>query len=142
MPARSTGCSRPLDSNTSASSDASRVILDIQGNDSSVVDVEASDFVLAHVTVRGGLSRDIHIDPTGGDLLNTRIYGVRIEDTLDTGIRIDDEPTGPYYADDGEVACSAFVLSPAVQVGTNCDGRRAVVATGAQGWAIRDNRLK
>ena len=130
----------------SASGNRNDVILNSEyGGDSGLI-IFASNTTVADITIANSGKHGIHVMPSqDSDTLNTRIYNVRIVDPGQKAIQIT-HGLSPYFADDGEIACSELELtdmgrSEILRINDKCytggaHGHRVM------GWSVRDNVIK
>lgn len=127
----------------SASGQREAVILDGNYQTTEIIQVVASNVVIADLTLREAYYHPIHV--MSGDAahaLNTLIYNVHIVDPGEQAIKINPAAAG-YYTDNGTIACSHIALTDAGRphIRNNCY-TGGIDAHQARGWIIRDNLIE
>jgi hypothetical protein len=104
--------------------------------------VQASDVVIAHLTLTRSYDELVRVDSTGGDLTGVQLYDLHLLDPGSGAVTIGPDPGNPSWADDGEVACSQIELTPTGrdEIRGLCD-TWGIDAHGARGWTVRDNQI-
>ena len=130
----------------SASGNRNDVILNNEyGGDSGLI-IYASNVTVADITIANSGKHGIHVMPSqDSDTLNTKIYNVKIVDPGQKAIQIT-HGLSPYFADDGEVACSELELTDmgrneVLRINSNCY-TGGVHGFRVMGWTVRDNLIK
>jgi hypothetical protein len=130
----------------SASGDPRDVNVIADPGASTAFSIEANNVTIAHLTVVSGSSRAIHVnpEPATDNVLNTLIYDVHVADPGEEAILVNFQPPedggpGPFYADNGRIACSTFNLTSQSQMTDQCADKRAVEIQGGDGWTLSDN---
>jgi len=129
----------------SKSGNPEAVILDGSYVTTEIIVIKASDITIADLTLKRARYHPIHVSPSSGeDIVNARIYNVRIIDPGQQAIKINQN--GNYFADYGEIACSRLELTDTgrIQVG-EINGScytGGIDAHQARGWIIKDNVIE
>ncbi len=129
-----------------ASGDASAVILDGGYATNEVVTIHANNVTVAHLTVTHAVDHLIHATPRGATIKGTRIYDVRLIDGGEQFIKINADGGEANWVDDGEVACSKFMMTdagrPNVERATGGCYTGGIDGHQARGWKIHDNHFE
>jgi len=125
----------------SASGNRSSVVLDGNYATTEIIQIVASDVIVADITLREAYYHPIHVMTGDADTLNTLIYNVSIIDPGEQAIKIN--PAGSGYPDDGTIACSHIQLTDAGRphIRNNCY-TGGIDAHQARNWTIRDNVIE
>jgi len=125
----------------SASGNRDGVVLDGNYATTEIIQVVASDVVVADITLREAYYHPIHVMSGDTDTLNTLIYNVSIIDPGEQAIKIN--PAGSGYPDDGTIACSHIQLTDTGRphIRNNCY-TGGIDAHQARNWTIRDNVIE
>jgi len=130
----------------SVSGDPSLVTLDANLGSTVAVAIEASDVTLAEISILDPFFEGVVVAPRDDDaqhLTGVSIYRVHVVDPGRSGVSVQADVSGQWFADDGEIACSRVELTP--------EGRDRFPSTclvggiqisRAQGWTLRDNHLE
>jgi hypothetical protein len=127
----------------SATGNREAVILDGNYVTTEIVQIVASNVIIANLTLREAYDHPVHV--MSGDSMhttNTLIYNVHIVDPGQQAIKINPAAAG-YYTDDGVIACSRIELTDAGRPYIRDDCYTGGVdAHQSRGWIIRDNIIE
>jgi len=131
----------------SASNDAEAVIIDGEYLTNEILTVQASNATVAHVTITRAVDHPIHVTPgDAGDVVGTRLYGLRIIDGGEQFVKINPNGARDAYVDDGVVECSLFRMTdggrPNVERDPGGCYTGGIDAHSARGWEVRNNRFE
>lgn len=106
-----------------------------------LIDIHASDVLVADLTVRDAYGDAIHVTGDGAaDVTGVTVFHVVGADNFGAAVRVD--ATRGTYADGGTVACSTLSFSATARAAAGGDCNPAGVdALQAQGWSVRDNDI-
>jgi len=124
----------------SLSGDRDAVVLDGNYQTSELIAVNASNVVIADVTVREAYDHPIHVSGNPDPITGTVLHNVRVVDPGQQGIKIN--PVGEGWADYGTIECSSIELTDAGRpfIRDNCY-TGGIDAHAAWGWLVRRNRI-
>ncbi len=130
----------------SASGDPSSVILDANLGSTVAVSIAASDATLAEVSILDPFFEGVVVTPDSDreeHVAGVTIYRVHVIDPGRSGILVQADVSGQWFADDGELACNRVELTPAGRdrFPTTCLVGGLEISR-ARGWSIRDNHLE
>ena len=67
--------------------------------------VNASDVMLAEVTLQRFVFHPVHVSPPSSDVRRVRLFGLHIIDPGEQGIKINTNSAHSSFVDDGEIGC-------------------------------------
>jgi hypothetical protein len=132
---------------SSASGDASKVIIDGEYKTAEAVVISASDVTISHLTITRAVDHPVHIYPETTDVKNPRLYGLRIIDGGEQFVKVNPNAGRTNFVDGGRLECSFLQLTeagrPMVESlgGTSCYTGGIDVHAG-RGWTVRSNRFE
>jgi hypothetical protein len=125
----------------SKSGDATKVILDGGYQTQEAVRVIASNITIAEITIQRVVHHAIHVTAEQGiDTHGTKIYGVRVIDPGEQGIKINS--ASDHFTDDGSVACSSIVMTAAGRDHVSGCYTGGIDAHESYGWQVYDNYIE
>jgi hypothetical protein len=130
----------------SASGNREAVVLDGNYLTTEIIQIVASNVIIADLTLREAYDHPIHImSSPGSDTLNTLIYNVHIVDPGQQAVKINPytQAGAAFFTDNGTVACSHIELTDAGRphIRDNCY-TGGIDAHQSRGWTIRDNLIE
>lgn len=126
----------------SLSGDRDGVTLDGGYVTGELLSVQASDVVIADLTLRRAFYHPIHVSGLPGNpITGVVVHNVRIVDPGEQAIKIN--PIDDGWVDDGRIECSSIELTPAgrAEIRNDCY-TGGIDAHAAQGWIVRRNRIE
>jgi len=128
----------------SESNDASRVVIDGEYETGEILAGQASNVVVAHLTVTRAYYHPIHVSPPAGtnNIEGVVLYGLRLTEGSEQFVKVNSNGAG-YWADDGRIECSSFTMTDAGRphVRNNCY-TGGIDVHGGRGWQVRHNRFE
>ncbi|MBZ0113191.1 MAG: hypothetical protein K8J08_12060 [Thermoanaerobaculia bacterium] len=125
----------------SLSGNRGAVVLDGAYATDELVSIQASDVVIASITLTRAYNHPIHISGGSGPIDGVVLHDLHVVDAGEQAIKIN--PVGEGWVDDGVVECSFIELTDAGRphIRNNCY-TGGVDAHAAQGWWIRRNSFR
>lgn len=126
---------------TATNQAAGSVTLDGNFGPDVLVQIEASDVTIEHMTLSEPFTDGVRVSPVAADVTNTRLHNIQIIDAPRWGLFLD-EISG-FHADVGEVSCSHVQLTTngRDEVRNFCEVG-GIEAEATQGWTIRDTTVE
>ena len=124
----------------SLSGDRDAVVLDGNYQTNELIAIQASNVIVADLTLREAYDHPIHVSGTSAPITGTVLHNLRVVDPGQQGIKIN--PIGQGWADSGTIECSSIELTDAGRpfVRDNCY-TGGIDAHAAWGWLVRRNRI-
>jgi hypothetical protein len=124
----------------SLSGDRDAVVLDGNYQTNELIAIQASNVVIADMTLREAYDHPIHVSGNPAPITGTVLHNLRVIDPGQQGIKIN--PIGQGWADSGTIECSSIELTDAGRpfVRDNCY-TGGIDAHAAWGWLVRRNRI-
>lgn len=127
----------------SGSGNRDTVVIDGEYKTNELIQIYASNVIVADITIKRAYHHPIHIMPTKtSSTLNTLIYNVHIVDPGEQAININPISSG-YYTDSGVIACSHIELTDKgrSKIRDNCY-TGGIDAHRSAGWVVLDNLIE
>ena len=124
----------------SLSGDRDAVVLDGNYQTNELIAIQASNVIVADLTLREAYDHPIHVSGNPAPITGTVLHNLRVVDPGQQGIKIN--PIGQGWADSGTIECSSIELTDAGRpfVRDNCY-TGGIDAHAAWGWLVRRNRI-
>jgi len=124
--------------------DREAVVLDGNYLTTEIVQVVASNVILADLTLREAYDHPIHVMPSASAATNgTLLYNLHVVDPGQQAVKVNPLVPGGPYADSGTVACSHIELTDAGRSRVRDDCYTGGIdAHAARGWTVRDNVIE
>lgn len=116
------------------------VVLDGNYQTDELISIQASNVVIADLTVREAYDHPIHVSGNPSPITGTVLHNLRVVDPGQQAIKIN--PVGQGWADNGTIECSAIELTDAGRpfIRDSCY-TGGIDAHAAWGWQVRRNRI-
>ena len=116
------------------------VVLDGNYQTNELIAIQASNVVIADLTLREAYDHPIHVAGNPAPITGTVLHNLRVVDPGQQAIKIN--PVGQGWADSGTIECSSIELTDAGRpfVRDNCY-TGGIDAHAAWGWLVRRNRI-
>jgi hypothetical protein len=126
----------------SATGEPDDVWLDGGGGAFDLVVVRADNVTIAELGLRRSGSSLVAVVPDTASRSGTVVHRVVFRDAEHAALRVDANPDGPFFADDGTVACSDFGVTDEARAATITCERQAIEVVAGAGWTMRDNHVE
>lgn len=126
----------------SQSGNRADVVLDGTDTASAIVEVVASDVVVASLTLTNAAGDGVRVVPEGADLAGPTLYDLELLDNSQFGVFVDAD-SNAWFADGGTLACSHVGLTAAgrARVDNGCT-TAGVEALRARDWTVTDSTIE
>jgi hypothetical protein len=118
---------------------AGEVVLDGGFMADPIVQISASDVMLADLELRNSEGNLVALAPDGADILRPRLYRLELGNSVH--YQVSAERPGPPFVDDGELACTRSTITDEFRVTQDPCLLGSIRVNAGRDWHVHDNRF-